>query len=405
MLAHCHVCNSPGLESVHAPPRAMGVVSSDVQALDARLAWAVCRRCATIQKVVDRDWRRLADGIYDRYDINHQAGGDEPRLFNTPFGSGPRTEILLKYLLRLIDLPPTGRLIDIGCSNGNLLKSFHRIRPGWDLYGCDISDTWRETVLALPGVRGFYVGPGVDYPHRYDLITACHVLEHVPNPTAFLRPLVDKLAPGGRLVVIVPNIRQNPIDLLIADHCSHFDLASLEKVLRESGLAPTDLTARAIPKELIAIAEPATGQAASPWPREVEVPPAKLCRDYFHLFDGVREAARAVRAEVSCFGIMGSSIAAAWVAQEVGGQVDFFADEDASRFGQSLMGRPILPLPDVPPGATLFIPMSRMVTQRIIARWRALPIDFRFLDWNRIDLAAGAVRRPRADLPRVKRRA
>jgi hypothetical protein len=49
--------------------------------------------------------------------------------------------------------------------------------------------------------------------------------------------------------------------------------------------------------------------------------------------------------------------------------------------------------------------MSRMVTQRIIARWRALPIDFRFLDWNRIDLAAGAVRRPRADLPRVKRRA
>jgi SAM-dependent methyltransferase len=383
----------------------MGVVSSDVQARDARLAWAVCPRCATIQKVVDRDWRLMADDIYDRYDINHQAGGDEPRLFNTPFGSGPRTQVLLKYLLRLIDLPPTGRLLDIGCSNGNLLKTFHRIRPGWDLYGCDISDTWRETVLALPGVRGFHVGADIQGPFRYDLITACHVLEHVPNPTGFLRPLIGNLAPGGRLLVIVPNIRQNPIDLLIADHCSHFDLASLEKVLRDSGLAPTDLTARAIPKELIAIAEPATGQVASPWPREVEVPPAKLCRDYFHLFDGVREAARAVRAEVSCFGIMGSSIAAAWVAHEVGGQVDFFADEDASRFGQSLMGRPILPLPDVPPGATLFIPMSSTVTQRIIARWRALPIDFRFLDWNSIDRAAGAVRRPRADSQRIKRRA
>jgi 2-polyprenyl-3-methyl-5-hydroxy-6-metoxy-1,4-benzoquinol methylase len=383
----------------------MGVVSSDVQALDARLAWAICPRCATIQKVIDRAWRRLADDIYDRYDINHQAGGDEPRLFNTPFGSGPRTQVLLKYLLRLIDLPPTGRLIDIGCSNGNLLKTFHRIRPGWDLYGCDISDTWRETVLALPGVRGFHLGADAQDPFRYDLITACHVLEHVPNPTGFLRALIGKLAPGGRVVVIVPNIRQNPIDLLIADHCSHFDLATLEKVLHESGLAPTDLTARAIPKELVAIAETATGQAASPWPREVEVPPAKLCRDYFHLFDGVREAARAVRAEVSCFGIMGSSIAAAWVAHEVDGQVDFFADEDASRFGQSLMGRPILPLPGVPPGATVFIPMSSTVTEQIIARWRALPIDFRFLDWNCIDLAAGLVRRPRADLQRVKRRA
>jgi 2-polyprenyl-3-methyl-5-hydroxy-6-metoxy-1,4-benzoquinol methylase len=405
MLAHCHVCNSPGLKSVYAPRALMGVVSSDVRALDARLAWAVCSRCATIQKVVDHDWRQLADDIYDRYDINHQAAGDEPRLFNTPFGGGPRTEILLKYLLRLVDLPPTGRLIDIGCSNGNLLKTFHRIRPGWDLYGSDISDTWRETVLALPGVRGFHLGPDVAYPLRYDLITACHVLEHVADPTAFLRPLVERLAPGGRLVVIVPNIRQNPIDLLIADHCSHFDVASLEKVLRDSGLAATDLTARAIPKELIAIAEPANGQAAWPSAHEAEVPPAKLCRDYFHLFDGVREAARAVRAEVSRFGIMGSSIAAAWVAHEVGGQVDFFADEDASRFGQRLMGRPILPLPEVPPGATVFIPMSSTVTQQIIGRWRALPIDFRFVGWNCIDPPAGVVRRPRADLQRIKRRA
>ena len=404
-MVPCHVCDSPRLEPVQAATRPLGLVSSDVQAVDARVAWAVCARCGTIQKVIDTDWHRLAEGIYRRYRINHQAAGQEPRLFNTPFGSGPRTEILLKYLLRLIDLPAAGKLLDIGCSNGNLLKSFHRIRPEWDLYGYEISDLWKEEVLALPGVRGFHAGTDVSYPFRYDLITVCHVLEHVPNPAAFLRPLLANLAPAGRLVVIVPNIRQNPIDLLIADHCSHFDLASLEKVLRESGLAPTDLTARAIPKELIAIAEPATGQAASPWPREVEVPPAKLCRDYFHLFDGVREAARAVRAEVSCFGIMGSSIAAAWVAHEVGGQVDFFADEDASRFRQSLMGRPILPLPDVPPGATVFIPMSSTVTQRIIGRWRALPIDFRFLDWNRIDLAAGAVRRPRADLSRVKRRA
>jgi len=45
------------------------------------------------------------------------------------------------------------------------------------------------------------------------------------------------------------------------------------------------------------------------------------------------------------------------------------------------------------------------VTQQIIGRWRALPIDFRFLDWNGIDPAAGAVRRRRADLQRVRRRA
>jgi 2-polyprenyl-3-methyl-5-hydroxy-6-metoxy-1,4-benzoquinol methylase len=402
-MAPCHVCDSPRLEPVHAATRPLGLISSDVQALAARVAWAACPRCGTIQKVIDSDWHRLAESIYQRYRINHQAAGEEPRLFNTPFGSGPRTEILLKYLLRLIDLPAAGKLLDIGCSNGNLLKSFHRIRPEWDLYGYEISDMWKEEVLALPGVRGFHAGTDVAYPFRYDLITVCHVLEHVPNPTAFLRPLLANLAPAGRLVVIVPNIRQNPIDLLIADHCSHFDAESLDRVLRVSGLPATDLTARAIPKELIAIAGPADGETKKSWSDEPAVPADKLCRDYFRLFDGVREAARAARAEASCFGIMGSSIAAAWLAHEID-EVAFFADEDESRRGNSLMGRPIVTLAEVPPGATLFIPMSRNVAERIIARAGALPIEFRYLDWNRLDPASGVVRAP-SEAHEARRRA
>ncbi|MBV8755547.1 MAG: class I SAM-dependent methyltransferase [Hyphomicrobiales bacterium] len=393
-MAPCHVCDSPRLEPVHAATRPLGLVSSDVQALEARVTWAVCPRCGTIQKVIDRDWHRLTEGIYERYRINHQAAGQEPRLFNTPFGSGPRTEILLKYLLRLIDLPAAGKLLDIGCSNGNLLKSFHRIRPEWELYGYEISDMWKEEVLALPGVRGFHTGTGVSYPFRYDLITVCHVLEHVPNPAAFLRPLLANLTPAGRIVVIVPNIRQNPIDLLIADHCSHFDAQSLDRVLRVAGLPATDLTARAIPKELIAIAGPAEGETKKSWSDEPAVPADKLCRDYFRLFDGVREAARAARAEAVSFGIMGSSIAAAWLAREIG-DVAFFADEDESRRGHSLMDRPIVSLAEVPAGATVFIPMSRNVAARIIARAGRLPIEFRYLDWNRLDPVSGVVRPPR----------
>ena len=186
-----------------------------------------------------------------------------------------RTEILLKYLLRLIDLP-AARQASRHRSNGNLLKSFHRIRPEWELYGYEISDMWKEEVLALPGVRGFHVGADVSYPFRYDLITVCHVLEHVPNPAAFLRPLLANLAPSGRLVVIVPNIRQNSIDLLIADHCSHFDAESLDRVLLVSGLPAMDLTARAIPKELIAIAGPAEGETKKSWSDEPAVPADKL---------------------------------------------------------------------------------------------------------------------------------
>ena len=100
---------------------------------------------------------------------------------------------------------------------------------------------------------------------------------------------------------------------------------------------------------------------------------------------------------------MGSSIAAAWLAQEVGG-VAFFADEDESRHGNALMDRPILSLAEVPRGATVFIPMSRMVAERIIARASGLLIDFRYLDWNRIDPVSGVVR-PRDQTREARRRA
>jgi SAM-dependent methyltransferase len=379
----CHVCNSFELEAVHAPTRPIALVSSDVQTVHARVAWAGCPRCQTLQKIVDRDWRRLVDGIYQRYDLNHQAAGGEPRLRDTAFGAGPRAEILFKYLLRLIDLPATGKLLDIGCANGNLLKTFHPLRAGWELYGAEISNVWKDEVLGLPGVRGFHGGRDIAYPLRYDLITLCHVLEHVPDPAALLRPLLHNLAPGGRLLIVVPNIRQNPIDLLIADHCSHFDTNSLVNVITAAGLEVKELTARTIPKELIAIAGSPAERSSLPWQADGdEVPAADMCRDYFRLFRGVRDAASAAVSEASQFGIMGSSIAAAWLARELGEAVDFFADEDENRWGRTLMGRPIVNLAQVPAGATVFIPMSAAVAKKIIARAGRPFVDFRYVDWN-----------------------
>jgi len=55
-MAPCHVCDSPRPETVHAATRLLGLVSSDVLASGARVDWAVCPRCGTIQKVIDRDW-------------------------------------------------------------------------------------------------------------------------------------------------------------------------------------------------------------------------------------------------------------------------------------------------------------------------------------------------------------
>ena len=42
------------------------------------------------------------------------------------------------------------------------------------------------------------------FPHQFDLVWACHVLEHQPNPNAFLAKLLTDATPGGTVAITVP---------------------------------------------------------------------------------------------------------------------------------------------------------------------------------------------------------
>ncbi|MBT8486342.1 MAG: methyltransferase domain-containing protein [Phycisphaerae bacterium] len=119
-----------------------------------------------------------------------------------------------------------GRLLDFGCGHGAFMRAFAAARPGWRVEGAEVSDRYAApdvTVGALPA------GP-------FDLITALYVFEHLEQPAEVATQLARRLAPGGRLLLTVPNPVANPVDLLAVDHRSHFTPSSLERVLTRSGL-------------------------------------------------------------------------------------------------------------------------------------------------------------------------
>jgi 2-polyprenyl-3-methyl-5-hydroxy-6-metoxy-1,4-benzoquinol methylase len=384
----CHICGFPDVERLHQEGTPFRLVSSDVQPVSGTTEFCICPNCLAVQKVVTPAWHAMVERIYATYDINHQGNGAEPMIFDSAKGSGPRSLILLRNFLDAVELPPEGRLLDIGCANGNLLKGFHSLRPRWKLSGSELHDTWQDTILSLPGVEAFYSGatpPANAGP--YDVISLSHVLEHIPDPASFLKAIAGHLGPGGCILLALPNLRENPSDLIIADHCTHFDERSLKYVVEKAGLAVELLSARLLPKELVAVisrgvpvAEPAAesddagahGKASK-----------ERCLFYFRLLDDVRKAARDAACEKRPFGIMGSSIAACWTMLELGRDVDFFVDEDPHRIGHELTGLPILGPAQVPAGALVFIPMSVPVAEKIIDRWRHLSIDFRFVATNR----------------------
>ena len=85
------------------------------------------------------------------------------------------------------------------------------------------------------GVESLYTCPPSDLPGQFDLVSMIHVLEHIPQPAAFLERLLPKLVPGGLLVVELPHHVTNPFELLIADHCTHFSAATAAALLQRWG--------------------------------------------------------------------------------------------------------------------------------------------------------------------------
>lgn len=376
--APCHHCHAPALnrlEGFQNLPR----VTSDCKPWPAQGSIAICENCFAIIKPDDAPWQRDADAIYSQYDIYHQAAGMEQLVFDAVTGQpATRSSKLLQALMQTLPpLPVRGRWLDVGCGNGATLKAAHDLLPDWKLTGTELSDTFRDQVMQIPGVEAFHAGVAQQAQGPFDVISLIHVLEHIPDPAAFLATLAPLLSPGGRILIEVPDHQTNPFDLLIADHASHFSPRSLGQVIQQAGLGVQDVHRGLIAKELTAVA---TTQADDADPTQ-DVTAGEIKADVSAsrealgwLSDFASQAKTlASRGKV---GVFGTSIAGTWLGSVLGDAVVFFVDEDAGRHGRRFMGRPVLGIEQVPPDVPVILALAPAVAKQVKSRLAHKPIHW-----------------------------
>ena len=224
-----------------------------------------CDECRFRYSTPDRN-ANLANAIDDYEDAYLQYLGPDPND-EANFAS------LWRWMARVA--PPEGRrLLDVGAGSGKLVRYLRR--RGVDAHGIEPSrplfdrfltgDTaFRcETIDAAAGSRTF------------PLVTAFDVIEHVPDPVAFLRSIASVLEPGGVVWLSTPDVDSLPArafgrrwHFYYRYHLSYFGPRTLARAAASVGLTTIDCRHRGRRRSLGYIvryaAEFIGGVQAPPW--------------------------------------------------------------------------------------------------------------------------------------------
>lgn len=134
--------------------------------------------------------------------IEHETGD----LLKFYIEQGAGIDVMLE-LLALVDQRPVATYLEIGCGFGFSLDYARRLL-GWDVAGYDPSEIAAagRDLLDLP-IRNTYFDAEAAAAGQVDVILCSEVIEHIPDPIAYIRLLGAALAPGGMLVLSTPNIQ------------------------------------------------------------------------------------------------------------------------------------------------------------------------------------------------------
>lgn len=134
----------------------------------------------------------------------------------------------------------TNCVLDVGCGDGTFMKAAQK--RGWKTVGTELnverfSDSSFSVFVDLAQIKENY---GVE---SFDAITLWHTLEHFRNPREILSDAFELLAPGGVMLIAVPDayglqartFGKYWLHLDVPRHLFHFGFHSLKSLLARTG--------------------------------------------------------------------------------------------------------------------------------------------------------------------------
>jgi SAM-dependent methyltransferase len=236
-LPACPVCDTPASQIYFEQRDALALCNRPAATRDEALAapradlrLAMCETCS-----------HFYNTAFDAERVSYTAGYENSLHFSETFGRYARA--LAQDLVARLDLHGK-QIVDIGCGDGAFLRLL-----------CDLGGN-RGIGFdpAAPPGDGDVELVAAPYPAaahfgmHADLVSCCHVLEHLAAPLTFLdelRPLLQD--PGTCYYFEVPNgvktFCEGYVWDVLYEHCSYFTARSLQALFTRAGLNVSKLEA------------------------------------------------------------------------------------------------------------------------------------------------------------------
>ncbi|MFZ2906754.1 MAG: class I SAM-dependent methyltransferase [Cyclobacteriaceae bacterium] len=140
----------------------------------------------------------------------------------------------------------TGTILDVGCGTGEFLSTMKN--SGWKVEGMEVSDVARKKAENLIGQTISQELNNISN-NQFEVITAWHVIEHIPDLLPTIQKLKQLLNKDGILFIAVPNYESYDAQQYkekwagydVPRHLWHFSKKSMESMLQHTGLKLLDI--------------------------------------------------------------------------------------------------------------------------------------------------------------------
>ena len=146
---------------------------------------------------------------------------------------------------RITNFRTSGSILDFGCGTGEFLNTMRL--SNWNITGIEPSPEARLKAEILNSIK-IYASLDELTDQKFDIITAWHVIEHVPDLLQTIQKLKSHLNKGGIIFIAVPNYqspdaqqyREQWAGFDVPRHLWHFSKTSMNSLLMSVGLKLVD---------------------------------------------------------------------------------------------------------------------------------------------------------------------